>query len=227
MLNIGLLLPTQVVEVAQRAFEQGKVKLSSHEGFIRQIIGWREFVRGIYQNYDDLQQEANFFQHEKLLNNRWYQANNSLGALYFVINKVNRLSYAHHIERLMILGNTMLLCAVHPKNVYRWFMEMFSDSSDWVMGPNVFGMSQFSDGGIFATKPYICSSNYLIKMGWPKDESGEILDALYWNFISTHKDFFQKQYRMAFATKTLEKFTAKKRHSIECLSKEFISFVTN
>ncbi|MBH46617.1 MAG: cryptochrome/photolyase family protein [Halobacteriovorax sp.] len=227
MLNIGLLLPSEVIDQAQLAFAEGKTKLASHEGFIRQIIGWREFVRGIYQNFDETQQKTNFFNHQANLNDRWYQGNTGLGVLDFVIKKVDRLSYAHHIERLMILGNIMLLCGTHPKEVYRWFMEMFSDSSDWVMGPNVFGMSQFSDGGIFATKPYICSSNYLIKMGWPKDESCEILDALYWNFISTHKDFFQKQYRMAFATKTLERFSAKKRHSIECLSKEFISFVTN
>ncbi len=227
MLNIGLLLPHEVIDVATKAFNKNKTSLASHEGFVRQIIGWREFVRGIYQNFDDIQQNSNFFKAENKLNDRWYSGTTGLNILDFTIQKVDRLSYAHHIERLMVLGNTMLMCHIHPKQVYRWFMEMFSDSSDWVMGPNLFGMSQFSDGGIFATKPYICGSNYMRKMGWPKTESDEILDALYWQFIDKHKDFFSKQYRMAFATKTLAKFSKEKRRSQERLSKDFINSVTN
>lgn len=227
MLNIGLLLPHEVVDHATKAYESNKTPLASHEGFIRQIIGWREFVRGIYQNFDHIQQDSNFFKATNTLNQSWYDGSTGLNVLDFAIQKIERLSYAHHIERLMVLGNTMLLCHIDPKEVYRWFMEMFSDSSDWVMGPNVFGMSQFSDGGIFATKPYICGSNYIKKMGWPKSDSDEILDALYWQFIDKHKDFFSKQYRMAFATKTLAKFSNEKRRSNEHLANEFIKSVTN
>ena len=115
-------------------------------------------------HYDDQQQQSNFFNHHGKLSSHWYKGNSEIRPLDDAIKQVLNLGYTHHINRLMLIGNIMLMCQIHPQEVYRWFMEAFIDSADWVMGPNVFGMSQFSDGGIFATKPYLCGSNYIRKM---------------------------------------------------------------
>ncbi len=115
----------------------------------------------------------------------------------------------------MIISNIMLLCEIAPKEVHGWFMEMFVDSSDWVMGPNVYGMSQFSDGGIFATKPYIAGSNYIHKMShYKKDSWDDILDGLYWRFIEKHRDFFGKNYRMSMMVKMLDKLDRERKARI-------------
>ncbi|MBY0383958.1 cryptochrome/photolyase family protein, partial [bacterium] len=150
-LNSGLLTPRRVIAKTLDFAEKQKIPIASVEGFIRQIIGWREFVRGIYQNYSEQQDTANFWNHHKKLSKHWYEGNTGVPQLDHTLNKVFRLSYCHHIERLMVLGNLMLLLEVHPQEAHRWFMEMFVDSSDWVMGPNVYGMTLFSDGGIFAS----------------------------------------------------------------------------
>jgi deoxyribodipyrimidine photolyase-related protein len=121
----------------------------------------------------------------------------------------------------------MLLCEVHPKEVHRWFMEMFVDSSDWVMGPNVYGMAQFSDGGIFATKPYISGSNYIHKMGhYKKGPWSDIMDGLYWRFIDKNKEFFKSNYRMRMMVKLLEKMDNSKRIRIFSKAEEFIQAYT-
>jgi len=123
----------------------------------------------------------------------------------------------------MILSNLMLLSEIHPKEVYKWFMEMYADSSDWVMVPNVFGMGQFSDGGIFATKPYICGSNYILKMShYKKADWCETMDGLYWRFIERHKKFFASNYRMAMMVKMLDKIEPARKKRIFKLAEEFI-----
>ncbi|MDC0047104.1 cryptochrome/photolyase family protein, partial [Chloroflexi bacterium] len=115
-------------------------------------------------------------------------------------------SYVHHIERLMILGNFMLLLEIHPKEIYKWFMEVFIDAYPWVMVSNIFGMSQFSDGGLMSTKPYISSSNYVIKMSnYKKGEWSDIWDALFWNFINKHKDKIKLNPRMGMMVRLLDK----------------------
>jgi deoxyribodipyrimidine photolyase-related protein len=154
LLNAGLLTPHEVVERVLTFGAQSEAPLPSIEGFIRQIIGWREFVRGIYHAFPQ-EGEQNFWQHERTLAPTWYTGETGIVPLDHVIRKVMRRGYAHHIERLMLLSNVMLLCEIHPKHVHRWFSEVFIDSADWVMGPNVYGMGQMSDGGLFATKPYI------------------------------------------------------------------------
>jgi deoxyribodipyrimidine photolyase-related protein len=111
--------------------------MNSLEGFVRQVIGWREFIRGIYQNFSEEQENLNFWNHQRKLNDSWYKAETKIPPLDDVINKVMKFGYAHHIERLMVVGSLMLLLEVHPFEAHRWFMEMFIDSSDWVMGPNV------------------------------------------------------------------------------------------
>lgn len=207
-LNSGLLTPNEVVSEALKWSEQQEIPIASLEGFVRQIIGWREFIRGIYQNYSEKQESENFWQHKNQLSSAWYQGETGIPPLDTAIKRILKRGYAHHIERLMVIGNLMLLLEVEPKAAYRWFMEMFIDSSDWVMGPNVYGMALFSDGGIFATKPYICGSNYWRKMGgYPKGDWCDGVDGLYWQFIKKHENFFLKNPRLSMMAKTAQKIS--------------------
>lgn len=214
-LNTGLLTPDEVVETAVSAAKKSKVPLNSIEGFVRQIIGWREFVRGIYQNFSEKQDTTNFWNHDRKLTNVWYEGGSGIPPLDAALTKILRYGYAHHIERLMVIGSLMLLLEVEPKEAHRWFMEMFIDSSDWVMGPNVYGMALFSDGGVFATKPYICGSNYYRKMGGFKAGPWcDGVDGLYWSFIERHQSFFLKNPRLSMMARTAEKMDPEKKKRI-------------
>lgn len=205
-LNCGLLTPEEVIKTTLTFAKKNKIPLSSLEGFIRQIIGWREFVRGIYQKYSERQDQENFWNHKLNLSSHWYKANTGIPPLDETLRRVIKRGYAHHIERLMVVGSLMLLLEVDPKHAHRWFMEMFVDSSDWVMGPNVYGMALFSDGGIFATKPYICGSNYLRKMGgYAKAEWCDGVDGLYWQFIKKHETYFIKNPRLSMMARACQK----------------------
>lgn len=204
LINIGLLTPEQVVASALKY--TNKVPLNSLEGFIRQIIGWREFVRGVYIFKGVDERKANFFGHKRKLSVHFYNGTTGLVPADTVIKRVHDTAYAHHIERLMVMGNLMLLCEIEPDEVYRWFMEFFIDAYDWVMVPNVYGMSQFSDGGSIVTKPYFSGSNYLKKMGnYPHGEWEEVWDALFWRFIYKHKEFFQRNPRLSVMVSNLNK----------------------
>lgn len=212
LINVGLLTPKEVIEAALSYAKNNKTPLNSLEGFIRQIVGWREFVRGIYHNFSEIQDERNAFKHYRKLNSSWYDGTTGLLPVDHAIKKVNQHGYLHHIERLMVMSNAMLLCEINPQEVHRWFNEMFIDSMDWVMGPNVYGMGQFSDGGIFATKPYICGSNYLLKMSdYKKGEWCDEMDALYWSFIDTNRDYFSKNPRLSMMVRTLDKMDNEKK----------------
>ena len=135
--------------------------------------------------------------------------------------------YAHHIERLMVLSNMMLLTEIHPDDVYGWFMEMFVDSSEWVMVPNVYGMGQFADGGAFATKPYISGSNYILKMSnFKKGEWCDIWDGLYWRFIDKHRDYFMSNHRMSIMINMFDEMDKKRRKNILKLAQKFIMKVS-
>lgn len=205
-LNTGLLTPKDCVTVALKTAQDKKIPLNSCEGFVRQVIGWREFIRGIYQNYSEVQDKRNHFGHHRKLSSHWYTGTTGIEPLDDVIKKVVRYGYAHHIERLMVAGSLMLLSELDPHECHRWFMEMFIDSSDWVMGPNVYGMALFSDGGIFATKPYVCGSNYYRKMsGYKAGDWCDGVDGLYWTFIHNHKVQFVKNPRMSMMVRSLEK----------------------
>jgi deoxyribodipyrimidine photolyase-related protein len=197
MLNIGLIDPGTVVEKTLAFAETHPVPLNSLEGFIRQIIGWREFMRAIYVQEGQHERDSNFWGHTRKVAEAFYTGQTGILPVDAVIQRVNDWAYTHHIERLMILGNFMLLCEFDPFEVYRWFMEMFVDAYDWVMVPNVFGMSQYADGGLITTKPYISSSNYVRKMSdFPKGDWCPVWDGLYWRFIRKHHDFFDKSPRM-------------------------------
>jgi deoxyribodipyrimidine photolyase-related protein len=150
----------------------------------------------------------------------WYQGNTGIPPLDESIRRVLQRGYAHHIERLMIIGSLMLLLEIHPHEAHRWFMEMFVDSSDWVMGPNVYGMAIFSDGGIFATKPYICGSNYLRKMGgYSKGAWCDGVDGLYWQFIHKHEDYFTKNPRLSMMARTAQKISKERWQTLNAAAK--------
>jgi deoxyribodipyrimidine photolyase-related protein len=223
-INMGLLLPEEVIAKVEGQYHQNdNTPLNAAEGFIRQVLGWREFVRGIYQEYDEIQQTTNYWKHQRKLTQDWYEATTGIPPLDDAIEKAVHLGYNHHIERLMVVSNLMLLSEIHPQEVYRWFMELFIDSSDWVMGPNVFGMGQFSDGGIFATKPYICGSNYLLKMSdYKKGPWCVVVDGLYWRFIDKHKSFFSANPRLGMMVRTLEKMDKNRKKEIFAAADEFL-----
>ena len=212
LLNCGLLTPDDVIRKALVYANKNEVPINSLEGFIRQIIGWREFICLVYKKYGTKMRNSNFWNFEdKPIPKSFYQGNTGIEPVDVVIKNIIKYGYCHHIERLMIIGNFMLLCRIHPNQVYKWFMEMFIDSYDWVMVPNVYGMSQFSDGGIFSTKPYISSSNYVKKMSNFKDGSWcAIWDGLFWSFIKDNESYFRKQYRLSMLTRNLDKMSKEK-----------------
>jgi deoxyribodipyrimidine photolyase-related protein len=208
VLNSGLLAPQEVLDVTLTY--EGRVPLNSLEGFIRQIIGWREFVRLVYQTRGRRQRSQNFWKHTRPMPAAFYTATTGIPPVDHVIQAVLERAYCHHIERLMVLGNFMLLCEISPHAVYQWFMEMFIDAYDWVMVPNVYGMSQFADGGMMTTKPYISGSSYIRRMSdFPKGEWCRIWDALYWRFIDRHAEVFAANPRMAIMVKMKQRLGQK------------------
>ncbi|MDC3113110.1 cryptochrome/photolyase family protein, partial [Pelagibacteraceae bacterium] len=226
MINLGLLTPELIIERVKKV--ETKIKINSYEGYIRQIIGWREFIRGIYQNYDQQLEENNFFQHKNSLTKKWYDGTTGLDPLDHSIKNAQKYGYTHHIERLMVLCNIMNLCEIKPKEVYNWFMEMFVDSSDWVMSPNVYGMGLFSDGGIFSTKPYICGSSYFMKMmNFKRGNWNDIMDGLYWRFINKNRKFFQSNPRLNMMVNIYDKMNSERKNNIIKKANQFIQDNTN
>ncbi len=212
VLNIGLINPQQVIDKAVQAAIDHEVPLNSLEGFIRQIIGWREFIRILYEREGSRQRTTNYWKFTRKIPPGFWNGTTGIHPIDTVIKRLLKTGYCHHIERLMVLGNFMLLCEFDPDEVYRWFMEMFIDSYDWVMVPNVYGMTQFADGGLMTTKPYISGSNYLLKMGdWDKGEWTQIWDGLFWRFMHIHRDFFLTNPRLGMLVKTFDKMPAEKR----------------
>ncbi|MBN1334276.1 MAG: cryptochrome/photolyase family protein, partial [Synergistales bacterium] len=150
-LNTGLLTPLEIVERVLKVFQKGSVPINSAEGFLRQIVGWREFMRLLYHRDGVRMRNSNFWEHTRPLPEKFLKGRTGVDPVDHVVGKVRQYAYTHHIERLMVLGNYLLLCEVHPNYVYNWFMSDFIDAFDWVMTPNVYGMSQFADGGSMAT----------------------------------------------------------------------------
>jgi len=197
MLNAGLISPQQILDAAIHAGYQGSVPMNSLEGFIRQVIGWREYMRLVYRKLGTEQRKRNYWEHHRRLPESFYNATTGIEPIDQTIRRVLKYGYCHHIERLMILGNFMLLCEFDPDAIYQWFMELFVDAYDWVMVPNVYGMSQHADGGLITTKPYISGSSYVLKMSdYKKGDWTAIWDGLYWRFVAKHRSFFEKNPRM-------------------------------
>jgi deoxyribodipyrimidine photolyase-related protein len=213
LLNVGLLSPRDVLIQSVEFAETNDIPINSTEGFVRQLIGWREFIRGMYECKGTAMRTTNFWGFDRKIPASFYNASTGIEPVDSTIRKVLETGYCHHIERLMILGNFMLLCEFDPNEVYRWFMELFIDAYDWVMVPNIYAMSQFADGGLFATKPYISGSNYVHKMSDYASGSWQcIWDGLFWRFVDRHKEFFKSNPRLSMLVHTYERMGDAKRN---------------
>jgi deoxyribodipyrimidine photolyase-related protein len=213
LLNVGLLLPGDVVKKTLLFAEQENIPINSTEGFIRQVIGWREFIRGMYEHKGRFSRTYNFWKFDRKIPGSFYNGTTGIEPVDRTIKKVIETGYCHHIERLMILGNFMLLCEFDPDEVYRWFMELFIDAYDWVMVPNVYGMCLFADGGTFATKPYISGSNYIRKMSnYENGEWVKIWDGLFWRFVIQHEDYFGSNPRTSMLLHSLNRMSPDKKN---------------
>ncbi|TMM59320.1 cryptochrome/photolyase family protein [Maribacter algarum] len=214
MLNVGLITPQEIVDKSLAHAEQNDIPINSTEGFIRQIIGWREFIRGVYVAKGSYERTKHFWKFHKKIPKSFYDGTTGIPPIDLTIKKVSKTGYCHHIERLMVLGNFMVLCEFDPDEVYQWFMELFIDAYDWVMVPNVYGMSQFADGGLMSTKPYISSSNYLMKMSnYKKGKWQETWDGLFWRFMNKHRDFFLSNPRLGMLIRTFDKMSEEKKQA--------------
>ncbi len=219
-LNIGLIDLQELIEkiVAYDAPYNAK------EGFIRQIIGWREFMLRVYEDDGVPLRNSNFFEFKNSMPKNIINAKSGIKILDDTIKKLHLTAYNHHIERLMILGNIFLLLEIKPNDIYEFFMKYYIDAYDWVMVGNVYGMSGFSDGGSITTKPYIASSNYLLKMSdYDKNEPWcKILDALYWRFLHIHSTKFDKNPRMKMQIALLNKMQKEKLENHIKIANDFL-----
>jgi deoxyribodipyrimidine photolyase-related protein len=233
MLNTGLLEPAYVLEKTLAFANRHEVPLNSLEGFIRQIIGWREFIRIVYEKEGSYKRTRNYWDFNRKMPATFWSGETGIGPVDHVIKKLLKSGYSHHIERLMVMGNFFLLCEFDPDEIYRWFMEMYIDAYDWVMVPNVYGMTQFADGGLMTTKPYISGSNYLLKMGdWKKSivpQTGktwmETWDALFWRFMHVHRDFFLSNPRLGMLVHTFDKMSPEKKKLHLETAREFLHII--
>ena len=207
-LNIGLLSPREVCDRAEAAYRAGRVPVNSAEGFIRQILGWREFMRGIYFLEGPGYLQRNALGHDRALPALYWGAPTRMACLSHAVGQTRDLAYAHHIQRLMLTGNFALLAGVDPFQVHEWYLSVYIDAYEWVEAPNTIGMSQFADGGIVGSKPYVSSGAYINRMSdyCPRcayrvaEKSGPEacpFNLLYWHFLHRHRDRFARNPRMA------------------------------
>ena len=212
-INAGLLTPAEVLDATLRYAEKHDVPLPDLEGFVAQILGWREYMRAVYLRFPT--PPPNRLNHRRKLSEAWYDGTTGLLPVDTAIRRVNRNAYLHHIERLMIVGNAMFLCEIQPAEVYRWFMEMFADSWDWVMVGNVYYMSQWTSDAI-TTKPYISSSAYVLRMSdYPRGDWVADWDALYWGTVARLGPLLRKNYRMAAQVAFWERKSAAEKKEVE------------
>ncbi len=233
-LNSGLLTPKYVIEKTLKYYENNdKVLLQSVEGFIRQIIGWREYMRLVYLKLGSKIRSGNYFEAKRKLPESFWTGNTGILPIDNSIEKINNTAYDHHIPRLMILGNFMNLAGFHPDEVYRWFMERFIDAYDWVMVPNVYSMALYADGGEITTKPYISGSSYVLKMSNFKKgktnnlkSDGEswdkIWDAMFWNFVGNHFQKLEKEGRLGFIGVQYKKMSSEKKEQYKTIAENYL-----
>ncbi len=232
-LNIGLLTPREVVERVLAAYEAGAVSLSSAEGFIRQVIGWREFIRGVYWTNMPGYPESNFFQAHRRLPDFFWNAETPMRCIRETVQAAIDHAYAHHIQRLMVTGNFALLAGLEPAEVERWYLAVFADAFEWVELPNTHGMVLHADGGMVGSKPYAASGAYISRMSdycsrcaySPKKRTGEgacPFNFLYWNFIFEHEQKLRENPRMALVLKSASGFTADARQEIRAEAQRFL-----
>lgn len=222
MLNVGLLTPQYVVTKALAYADTHEVPIASVEGFVRQIIGWREFMRATYEDLGVQMRTTNHWNHKRRMPLSFYNGTTGILPIDNTVKRILDTGYTHHIERLMILGGFMFLCEIDPDDIYLWFMEMFVDSYDWVMVPNVYAMSQNADGGNITTKPYFSGSNYVIKMShYKKGEWSDIWDALFWRWIINNATELQGNPRWAMMVRNAQKMDTEKQSNYLQVANDF------
>jgi len=235
-LNVKMIHPLEVVEKTIAHYHQNKknIALSQVEGFVRQIIGWREYMRGIYWKEMPNYKQLNKLENKNSLPNFYWTGKTQMNCLHHSISNSLENGYAHHIQRLMILGNFALLAQVHPDAVDEWFLGVYADAIEWVQLPNTRGMSQWADGGIVATKPYVSSAAYIHKMSnycesCAYDKNKRIganacpFNSLYWNFLDDKKGYFKNNNRMAMMLRLLEKIPAEELGALKARAESILT----
>ena len=232
-LNCGLLLPLEVCDAAAEAYAEGRAPLNAVEGFIRQIIGWREYVRGLYWRYMPDYAERNALRAERPLPDLYWGAPTALNCLAKVVDQTRREAHSHHIQRLMVTGNFALLLGVRPEAVCAWYLAVYADAYEWVELPNTLGMALFADGGIMASKPYAASGAYIDRMSDfctgcrydVKTKNGPDacpFNYLYWNFMLENEDTLKTNPRVQPVMRTLARMTPEKIEAVRADSRRFI-----
>jgi deoxyribodipyrimidine photolyase-related protein len=224
-LNLKLLNPREVLSAAEAAFHKGHAPLEAVEGFVRQILGWREYVRGIYWTHMPDYAEGNTQQAHEPLPAFYWTGDTDMACLRDAITQTLQHGYAHHIQRLMVTGLYALLLGVEPKQVHQWYLGVYVDAVEWVELPNTLGMSQFADGGLMASKPYVASGKYIDRMSNhckgcrfnPAEATGDTacpFTTLYWDYLNRHADTLAKNPRMVMQLKNLNRLTPEQREAI-------------
>jgi deoxyribodipyrimidine photolyase-related protein len=230
-MNLKLLNPRDVIAAAERAYQTGAVSLANAEGFIRQILGWREYVRGIYWHFMPGYAETNALGATEPLPAFYWTGKTQMNCLHTTIRQTLQLGYAHHIQRLMVTGLFSLLLGVKPQAVHEWYLAVYVDAVEWVELPNTIGMSQHADGGLMASKPYVASGKYIQRMSNyctgcrfdPAKAEGENacpFTTLYWDFLMRHRPFLARNQRMAMQLKNLDRLTDRARAGIRRRAQE-------
>ena len=229
-LNIGFLLPLECIKLVEKSYYNNLCSINSAEGFIRQILGWREFIRCIYWFNMPGYSKKNFLDAKKRLPSFYWTGDTKMNCLKQCITTTRKNAYAHHIQRLMVLGNFALIAGINPKEVSQWFLSVYADAYEWVELPNVIGMILFADGGIVGSKPYASGGNYINKMSdYCKSCSYKVatknganacpFNYLYWNFLIRNKSKFKNNPRVTIMYKTYEKMSKDKKELISKDSK--------
>jgi len=232
-LNAGLLQPEELCHEAEAAYRQGHAPLNAVEGFIRQILGWREFVRGIYWLKMPHYARLNHLNARRPIPDFYWTGETEMNCLATVIDQTRREALSHHIQRLMVTGNFALLAGIRPEDINLWYLVVYADAFEWVELPNVHGMAIFADGGYLASKPYAAGGNYINKMSDfckhcrydVKKKSGEQacpFNYLYWNFMLEHRDRLEANQRLNFVYKTLDNMSNKHIQAIRRDSRRFL-----
>ena len=233
-MNLKLLNPKEVVNAAEKAYQQGHAPLPAVEGFIRQILGWREYVRGIYWTQMPEYLERNEMQSIARLPEFYWTGDTDMACLRDAIVQTLQHGYAHHIQRLMVTGLFALLLGVAPKEVHAWYLGVYVDAVEWVELPNTLGMSQFADGGVMASKPYVASGKYIDRMSnhckgcrfnpaLSIGESACPFTTLYWDYLNRHVDVLAKNPRMLMQLKNLNRLSDEERHAIAVQAKSLMN----
>lgn len=217
-MNIGLISPEDVLQTSLNFYLSKRCSLQTIEGFIRQIIGWREFTRAVYL-HSDSEKQINTWNHTQLLPKQIEERKTELAPLDMTLQKIWKTGYAHNTERLMILKNWMTLCEIDPKSMYEWFMSMFIDSYDWAVGPNVFSIGQ--EGG---SKPNVSGSSYIQKVSnYPSGAWAATWDGLFWRFINKHKAHFAKNKQLGVITSQLEKMPPSRLEEYNAIAENYLT----